>query len=243
LFITATCEFSRFDEPELNTGGEMVLLNPNGGGIALLTTTRLAYSQSNFSLNLRVYNNAFNRIEGEMPYLGDLIRLSKPPGQLTTRNFVLLGDPALKLAYPEYEVKTIEINGTGIATKTDTLNALQKITVSGEINNTDGNVVENFNGLLFTSVYDKPSKYSTIGNDASSNPTDYYCQDKIIWHGKVTDNNGSFTFSFLIIFSELMYSKVPTVGVVTKKTFFKVIFQSCFLKRFNFGSPEILSIT
>ncbi|MCD4682913.1 MAG: type IX secretion system sortase PorU, partial [Bacteroidales bacterium] len=198
LFITATCEFSRFDEPELNTGGEMVLLNPNGGGIALLTTTRLAYSQSNFSLNLRVYNNAFNRVDGEMPYLGDLIRLSKPPGQLTTRNFVLLGDPALKLAYPEYEVNTLEVNGNGITSITDTLNALEKITVSGEINNYDGNLIQSFNGMLYATVYDKPSLYNTIGNDANSPPTTFQCQDKIIWHGKATVSNGGFTFSFMV---------------------------------------------
>ena len=46
LFITATCEFSRFDDMEMNlvtrkmsakpSAGEMVLLNKNGGGIALM---------------------------------------------------------------------------------------------------------------------------------------------------------------------------------------------------------------
>jgi len=198
LFITATCEFSRFDEPELNTGGEMVFLNPDGGGIALLTTTRLAYSQSNFSLNLRVYNTAFLRIDGEMPYLGDLIRRSKPPGQLTTRNFILMGDPALKLAYPEYEVSTLEFNGNTNLTKGDTIKALQEVTVKGEINNSDGILVEDFNGLLYASIYDKPSQYTTIGNDGNSYPTNYVCQDKIIWHGEVTVTDGSFTFSFIV---------------------------------------------
>ncbi|MCD4696169.1 MAG: type IX secretion system sortase PorU, partial [Bacteroidales bacterium] len=56
VFITATCEFTRFDEPEIHSGGELVLLNPNGGGIALFTTTRLAYAQSNFRLNERLYS-------------------------------------------------------------------------------------------------------------------------------------------------------------------------------------------
>ena len=87
----------------------MVLLNPEGGGIALLTTTRLAYSQSNFTLNQRVYSTAFTQINGEYPYLGDIIMRSKPPGQLTTRNFVLLGDPALKMAYPKFHVRTLSI--------------------------------------------------------------------------------------------------------------------------------------
>jgi len=199
LFITATCEFSRFDEPELTTGGEMVFLNPNGGGIALLTTTRLAYSQSNYTLNLRVYNDAFTRVNGEMPYLGDLIMRSKPPGQLTTRNFILMGDPALKLAYPEYEVKTTEVNGqVNITQNPDTLMALQEVAVSGEINDHTGNKIENFNGTLLISVYDKASVYNTIGNDAGSHTTQFTCQDKIIWQGKASVVNGDFNFSFII---------------------------------------------
>ena len=41
IFITATCEFTRFDDPLRTSAGEYALLNGNGGGISLLTTTRL----------------------------------------------------------------------------------------------------------------------------------------------------------------------------------------------------------
>jgi len=197
VFITATCEFSRFDEPELLSGGEMVLLNPIGGGIALFTTTRLAYSQSNFTLNQRLYASAFVRIDGEMPYLGDLIRLSKPPGQLTTRNFVLLGDPALKMAYPELEINTTEVLVNNQESN-DTIHALDKITISGEIIDFSGLRDENFNGLIFPTLYDKSTLYTTIGNDNSSYPMEYSCQDKVIWEGKATVTNGTFSFEFIV---------------------------------------------
>jgi hypothetical protein len=198
IFITATCEFSRFDEPEIQTGGELVLLNPDGGGIALFTTTRLAYSNSNFALNQRFYLHAFDTINGEMPYLGDLIRLSKPPGQYTTRNFVLLGDPALKMAYPKYNVKTTHINGQLNAESADTLNSLDKVTVKGMIADKDGLKVEGFNGFLHPVLYDKSTQYKTIGNDGGSYPVEFYCQDKVIWEGKVSVTNGAFEFSFMI---------------------------------------------
>ena len=198
VFITATCEFSRFDEPELLTGGEMVLLNPNGGGIALFTTTRLAYSQSNFTLNQRLYSSAFVRINDEMPYLGDLIRLSKPPGQLTTRNFVLLGDPALKMAYPELEVNTTKVLINDQQVSTDTIRALDKISVSGEIRDHTGKLIEDFNGWLIPTLYDKPTQYKTIGNDNNSYPAEFTCQDKIIWKGKVSVTNGLFSFEFIV---------------------------------------------
>ncbi|MGV3636077.1 MAG: type IX secretion system sortase PorU, partial [Flavobacteriales bacterium] len=44
LFMTATCEFTRWDDPSRTSAGEYVLLNPDGGGIGLMTTSRLAYS-------------------------------------------------------------------------------------------------------------------------------------------------------------------------------------------------------
>lgn len=198
VFITATCEFSRFDEPQIISGGEMILLNPIGGGIALFTTTRLAYSQSNFSLNQRLYSSAFVRIDGEMPYLGDLIRLSKPPGQRTTRNFVLLGDPALRMAYPQLDVSTTEVLINNQPITTDTIHALDKISISGEIIDVNGVRDENFNGFLIPALYDKPTNYTTIGNDNNSYPMEYTCQDKIIWEGKASVKNGKFEFEFIV---------------------------------------------
>lgn len=198
VFITATCEFSRFDEPELFTGGEMTFLNQNGGAIALFTTTRLAYANSNFTVNQRALDRTFNLINGERPYLGDIIKYSKPPSQLTTRNFILMGDPALRLAYPEYEVRTNGINNHSYLMVTDTLRALDKVTVKGEITDSDGNKISGFNGKTSVMVFDKPTKYSTLGNDATSYLVDYYCQDKIIWSGKSTVTNGDFEFTFIV---------------------------------------------
>ena len=49
-FLTATCEFTRVDDPARTSAGELIFLNSKGGGIALFTTTRLAFSGSNFTL-------------------------------------------------------------------------------------------------------------------------------------------------------------------------------------------------
>ncbi len=88
LFITATCEFSRFDDIEINiitremtgktSAGEMVLLNKDGGGIALMSTTRVVYSAPNYFLNRNIFNFAFDRDESGKPLrLGDIIRIAK----------------------------------------------------------------------------------------------------------------------------------------------------------------------
>ena len=40
LFITITCEFTRFDDPNRPTGGEYMYWNKDGGAIAMIATTR-----------------------------------------------------------------------------------------------------------------------------------------------------------------------------------------------------------
>src|SRR5690606_25639432 len=74
LFVTATCEFTRFDDHSRTSAGEYVLLNPNGGGIALLSTTRLVYSNPNFTLSQNFYFNVFKHNEVPDLRLGDICR-------------------------------------------------------------------------------------------------------------------------------------------------------------------------
>ncbi|GAB4321603.1 MAG: type IX secretion system sortase PorU [Bacteroidales bacterium] len=200
VFITATCEFSRFDEPEIASAGEKVLLHSNGGGIALFTTTRLAYAQSNFRLNERLFARMFVPVNGEMPFLGDLIRESKPPGQGSTRNFVLLGDPAVRMAYPEYNVTVTSVNGqsTGLI-ESDTLKALQKVTIEGEITGSEGERISGFDGYIRTTFFDKRRTYSTLANDPQySYPTTFRSRDRIVWSGTSTVKEGSFSITFVI---------------------------------------------
>ncbi|MCG8452811.1 MAG: type IX secretion system sortase PorU, partial [Spirochaetales bacterium] len=78
LFMTATCEFSRFDDPERTSAGELIQLNPNGGGVGLFTTTRVVYASSNFILSRNFYRVVFESDEnGERYCLGDIMRITK----------------------------------------------------------------------------------------------------------------------------------------------------------------------
>ncbi|MCD4735748.1 MAG: type IX secretion system sortase PorU [Bacteroidales bacterium] len=198
VFLTATCEFTRFDDPHIVSGGEQVYLNPNGGGVALFTTTRLAYSSSNFSLTKLFYQRVFELLEDDYPRLGDLIMLSKPQGSLTTRNFMLVGDPALRLLYPEYKVRTVEINGEPVGGISDTIRALQMVTVKGAVTDTAGNIISDFNGVVHPIIYDKSVVYSTRANNPSSTRVDFLAKDKVINKGKVSVTNGEFEYTFIV---------------------------------------------
>jgi hypothetical protein len=199
-FVTATCEFSRYDDPGLVSAGELVFLNPEGAGIGLFTTTRLAYSQSNYALNKRFYYEAFviDSLSGEYPRMGDLIRVAKTPSNQNIKNFVLLGDPALMLAYPKMQVRTDSITNDVSGEPVDTLHALSRVTISGHVEDLQGNKLEGFNGVLYPSVFDKPVRYKTRGNDPTSKIVDFYIQDKVIYKGEISITKGEFSFTFVV---------------------------------------------
>lgn len=201
LFVTATCEFSRFDEPSRTSAGELVLLNPIGGGIALFTTTRLGFAYSNFNLNKSICRRVFAKDSNNIyPCFGDIIKGSKiDNGSIVNiRHFVLLGDPALRLSYPIYNVSTSEINGHPAESINDTLKSYSKINVKGSIVDGNGQKMENFNGTIYPSVYDKKIWLTTLANDPQSAPHTFSTQDKIIFKGKSSVISGDFEFSFIV---------------------------------------------
>lgn len=198
-FLTATCEFSRVDDPARTSAGEYVLLNANGGGIGLFTTTRLAYSSSNFSLAQKFLKHFFP-VNGIRPAMGDILARAKIESiSLNTRNFFLLGDPALTLNYPIHQVVTSAINQIPVSGTPDTLSALSKVTISGFIADRNGNKLNNFNGVLYPTVFDKANTFYTLANDpGSSYVTTFILQKNALHRGKVSVVNGEFSFTFIV---------------------------------------------
>jgi len=200
IFITATCEFSRYDDPKRISAGEEVFLNPNGGGIALFTTARATYASSNLALNKAIYqDNLFEKIDGEYPRFGDVIRRSKKLSNDNDKKFVLLGDPAVRLAYPEYDTKTTKINSNIVVEdKYDTIKALSKVRVEGMIVDAEGNKITNYDGILYPRVYDKKVEIETLGTDKTSYPEKFYFWKSVLFNGKADITNGDFDFEFVV---------------------------------------------
>ncbi len=200
LFITATCEFSRFDDPSLISAGEQVFLNPRGGGIGLLTTTRLAWSDPNFRLNRAVYKFMFRQDDGEYHKIGDIVRLAKTDQNngSNIKNFVLLGDPAMRLAYPELNAVVTEINGIDVDFPDDTLSAMSEVIVKGIITDHLGDTVKDFSGRLCPTVYDQNIMMSTLGNDGGSFPAQFHVLGPVLYEGKVSVENGCFSFNYFL---------------------------------------------
>jgi len=208
LFVTATCEFSRFDDLTENEGilientsaGETSLLNPNGGSIALFSTTRIVYSDRNHYLNTKFYHVVFQRdVNGNYYRLGDIIRMTKDSAGTDRNklNFILLGDPALTLAIPKLSVVTDSLNGKSVYELVDTLKAFSHIRMSGHIEDENHQMIPDYNGIVYPSVYDKSQIVTTLGNDGGET-MQFNARENLIYKGKASIRNGWFSFDFMI---------------------------------------------
>jgi hypothetical protein len=199
IFVTATCEISRFDADE-KSGGEHILFNPNGGGIGLFSTTRVVYSTPNYILNKEFYEHVFSQdVNGNKLRMGDVLKRSKNGINtgINKRNFTLLADPALSLAFPKHRVETETINGKPVDELTDTIAALSIVTITGKITDHAGNLLGDFDGDLVPVVYDKKYAVETLGNGGQT-PFSFEMQDHVIYTGVTTVSEGRFEFSFIV---------------------------------------------
>ncbi|NLJ20217.1 MAG: type IX secretion system sortase PorU [Bacteroidales bacterium] len=197
VWMAATCDFLQFDVKPVSAG-EYVILNSVGGGIGLFSAARPVYASQNFYINKYFVENLFKK-NGDYPRVGDAVRLAK--NSIGTENnklsYIYLGDPAVRLNYPDqYKVITSKINDSEVLGK-DTLKALSTATVSGFIADQNGNKVSDFNGTVEIVVYDKVEKITTLNNEGDGTLT-YYDRSNTLFSGKVKVVNGEFTFTFLL---------------------------------------------
>jgi len=194
LFVTATCEFGRNDDPFQITSGEKTLLQKKGGSIGLVTTARPVNSSTNFTLNKAFYESLFTRQNGQFRNLGNIFRDSKnnSVSGVSNRNFSLLADPSMKLALPENEVIIDEIKTSSGATQ---LNALSSVNVSGHIEK-NSLLNSNFTGDLSFTLYDGPIDHITKGDE--NPPFNFSERSNLLFRGNASVTQGIFQLSFVM---------------------------------------------
>lgn len=188
LWVTASCDISRWDDDESSLG-ENLLLNSNGGAIALISTVRVVYAQQNLPLNLAIAKNLFNRkADGTRYRLGDIIMAAKQSlaSDYNKLNFCLLGDPAMTLSYPDYQMEITDIDYSDITT-------VRGIVIDPKT----GEKAEGFNGLIYPSIFDRAD---TIIADKGLHQDPAYTftnRTRKIFTGRDVIKNGEFSFSYI----------------------------------------------
>ncbi len=201
LWVTATCDFTRFDAMS-TSAGEQVFLNKTSGGIGLFTTTRVVFSDPNFRLNQQLINHLFDKKNGKRLTLGEVLRETKNSSNLAydanKLNFILIGDPALRLAYPDYEMKVTSVNGQPIGEKPFNFQALQEITIEGEVLDPSGNRATDFNGTVNPTVLDSRVELQTLDNNRVDTVLAFKDYPNTLFIGNDKVENGIFRFSFMV---------------------------------------------
>lgn len=178
---TATCEFSKFDQSTVVSAGELMLLNPNGGAIAMLTTVRPTIASNNQKLSLSVHEHLYDLVDNESLRFGDFYRIAKSDQRYyswTNLVYVLFGDPALRFNYPLNKVQTEQVQGT------------ETLTVTGCVTRPNGTLDSQFNGVLDVRLYDQVSRYTSLGLYDSSISYSYH--NDVLFDGRVSVANGRF---------------------------------------------------
>jgi hypothetical protein len=115
-----------------------------------------------------------------------------------------IGDPAMKLAIPKPEIRLTAINDIPLAEQTEPLKALDRIKMSGEVYDTSGDFLSNYNGVVTATVLDKEIDRQTLGNDGTSDNSgnllllDFKTLGETIFKGQATVVNGKFDFEFVV---------------------------------------------
>jgi hypothetical protein len=205
LFITITCEFTRFDDPGRPTGGEYMYWNKVGGAISLLATTRQIGQSLGIQLNEEIYSNLFTMENNSYLSIAEALRRSKVAISSSNKRVVFyIGDPALKLAIPRPKVVLTKVNGEDINTTTLSLQALSLATLTGEVLDENNVLISNYNGDLAVQVYDKNLSKQTLDNDGASLPPynqpklNFVALGEVIYRGNASVVNGKFEFSFIV---------------------------------------------
>jgi hypothetical protein len=199
LFITITCEFSRFDNPYRPTAGEYTYWNPKGGAIAMITTIREISQFNGENFNDRLNTSLLSYDSNEYTSIAEALRIAKNNNPNSSTNVVFyIGDPAIKLAIPKPKIRLTKVNDVPISQTIADFKSLARIKLSGEVTDENDNILSNYNGDIATAIFDKNIIRTTFNNDNNSPAINFNTLGETIFRGNASVTNGEFEFNFVV---------------------------------------------
>ena len=198
MLTTLTCEFGRYDNPTRETAAEELLWNKNGGVLSMVTTVREIWISSALTFNEDYYNTVFGVNTGGamIKNPAEALRITKcnNANNIGRFNVAYLGDPAFELAFPNPKIVLTKVNNKPM----DTLKALQKIKIEGEIRDANNQFMAGYNGTVSPIVFDKYIQKTTLMNDNEGVAVPFSKLGRKIFQGKADVVNGKFSFEFIV---------------------------------------------
>ncbi|UCD17311.1 MAG: type IX secretion system sortase PorU [Candidatus Zixiibacteriota bacterium] len=185
LVFTASCSIAFFDDPTREGMAEELLRLPSGGAISTVAATRVVYAWENREFNQDVYQHLFSSDDLSICQAMYLAKLERQP-ERNDRAYIYFGDPLLKLGTPQYEI--------GFTDYPDSLTALQRHDVAGEVIEQNSGAHVDFNGTVEITVYDSEMLKSY---QVGANDIEYAISGPRIYRGSAEVADGYFDFSFI----------------------------------------------
>jgi len=199
FWVASTCEIAEFDAIT-SSMGEEIFLREKSGVIGLFSSTRVVYAHENVKMHYAVIQNLFAKKSGKRPTLGDVVKEAKnslePHGNKL--NYILLGDPALILNYPEYQVVVDQVNNNPVSGGPFSLKALEHVTIKGSVKK-DGIKDSSFNGSLGANVFDGMQKIQTVTMTTANTFSYFTDYPSLISSTYCNVVNGEFEFDFTVM--------------------------------------------
>ena len=196
----ATCEFLRWDADDVS-GGEIMWLLPNSGVIGMWCPSREVLISSNGTLNKSVAKYMFSLDDNGNPLtVGEVLRRGKNDSNTGTNKlrYGIIGDPSLRLPWPMNQVVVDEIDGIDLESAEDlpVLQARSTVTISGHIEDRDGNLLDDFNGIAEINLYDAEKVVTTNGNGTAGVVSTYNDRKTRLFTGRAIVKDGKWSTSF-----------------------------------------------
>lgn len=198
LFITITCDFSKFDNPLRPTAGEYTYWNPKGGAISMITTIREIGQTTGENFNDLFSKYLFSYDSNNYTTIAEALRIAKNEFGPRTDVLFYLGDPALMLDIPKPMISLTKINDMPLSGPTDSLKSLSYVKFAGEVVDENFSLMPNYNGDLSIQIFDKNITRNTLNNDNNSPSIPFITLGETIFRGNATILNGKFEFGFVV---------------------------------------------
>lgn len=196
----ATCNFMRWDDDEISAA-EILWQLPSSGVIGMICPSREVLITANGVLNEATARYVFMKdSEGNPMRCGDIMRLGKNSSNTGANKlrYGLIGDPAMRMPWPNNAVVVDEINGVDLSSSADwpVISARSTVTVSGHLEDSDGNLLSDFNGITEISLYDAEKVITTNGNGSNGVESVYNDRKTRLFTGRTKVVNGEWNVTF-----------------------------------------------
>lgn len=202
VFVAASCDIGKFNDPTVPSIGERLVLEPNRGAVGVISATELALSNQNAQLNRVLYGGLFHRDALGGPYAMGFSEalLAAKLGATTTQKYQLMGDAALKPNFAHLWADFTLWDSAGTTPVTEAVGG-QTVTLRGQVLDWPGGPPVSFDGVGSLLIEDAAPYERTppcTCNPLCSGRPFYFYTAAPMFRGDVAIRGGTFESRFIV---------------------------------------------